>query len=393
VDPLTRDDFAALVASREDSFTEFKDPRVSNADVAKEMCCFANAHGGRILIGVDDDGRILDAGGWTEEDVMNIARTSIDPPLTPSYQRLRYDQDREVVIVGVDQGVEKPYAYLRDRESRRYLVRFGSTCREANKAELVRLAQASGAVPEDLRPALGSSIADLDTRLLEARFAGLRSLDYAALPPDEQRRVLTAAEILHESGPATIGGLLCYGSNPQVRLPFATVSCAAYPRAAIDRELVDRAEIGGRVDSQIARAVEFIERNVRRSSLVEGVYREEAARPSTESFREVVANAVAHRHYGIAGPIQLRVFADRVEAVSPGGLPNGVTPEAMRLGVSIRRNEFIVQHLVRARIVDALGRGVLLLYEEAAALGLREPEIDPAGTATRVTLFLGNAGG
>ena len=65
----------------------------------------------------------------------------------------------------------------------------------------------------------------------------------------------------------------------------------------------------------------------------------------------------------------------------------------MRLGVSIRRNEFIVQHLVSERLVDALGRGVLLLYEEAIELGLREPEIVPSETATQVTLFLGAARG
>ena len=388
MDPLTRDELASLIASGEDSFTEFKDPRESNDDVAKEMCCFANAHGGRILIGVDDEGRILDAGGWIDERVMNIARTSIDPPLIPAYQRLRWDDAREVVIVSVDEGVEKPYAHLRGRESRRYLMRVGSTCREANQAELVRLTQASGAVAADLRPAVASSVDDLDPRLLEQRFAGLRSVEYAALPPEEQRRVLVATEILHESGAATVGGLLCYGSAPQSRLPFAVVAAAAYPDTVVERELLDRAEIGGRLDDQIADAVRFVERNLRHPSGVAGAHRVERAQPSLESVREVVANAVAHRHYGIAGPIQLRVFADRLEVVSPGGLPNGVTPEAMRLGLSIRRNEFIMQHLARAGLVDALGRGVLLIYEEAAARGLREPEIVPTETATRVTLFL-----
>jgi ATP-dependent DNA helicase RecG len=388
VEPLSRVELANLIASGEDSFTEFKDPRESNDDVAKEMCCFANAHGGRILLGVDDDGRILDASDWTEERVMNIARTSIDPPLIPAYQRLRWDADREVVIILVDECLEKPYAYLRGRESRRYLMRVGSTCREANQAELVRLTQASGAVAADLRPAVGSAVEDLDPALLEARFAGLRSLDYAALRPDEQRGVLLATEILHESGAATIGGLLCYGRSPQSRLPFATIAAAAYPSTAVERELLDRAEIDGRIDQQIAHAVDFVERNLRHPSSVVGTHRVEHARPSTESLREVVANAVAHRNYTIAGPIQLRVFADRLEVVNPGGLPNGVTPEAMRLGLSIRRNEFVMQHLARAGLVDALGRGVLLLYEEAAELGLPAPEISPTDTATRVTLFL-----
>lgn len=386
--PLSRDEFAALIAGGEDSFTEFKDPRTSNEDVAKEMCAFSNAQGGRILIGVDDDGRILDADGWNEERIMNIARTSIDPAIIPSYQTLNYDDRRDVVIVGVEMGVEKPYAWLRGRESRRYLIRVGSTSREVTQEELVRLAQASGAIAADLRPVLGSSEDDLDPALLAARFENLRSVDYGALSPEEQRRVLTAADVLHETGAATIAGLLCYGENPQARLTFALVSCASYPGGIVEHELLDRQEADGRVEQQIETAVQFIRRNLRSPSKVEGVHREERARPSAETLRELVANAVGHRHYGIAGPTQLRVFADRIEVLNPGGPPNGVTPQAMRLGVSIRRNEFIFQHLARAGIVDALGRGVVLLYDEAARLGLREPEIVAAETTTQVTLFL-----
>lgn len=51
IGPLARDDLATLVASGEDSFVEFKDPRVSNADLAKELCAFANSQGGRVLVG------------------------------------------------------------------------------------------------------------------------------------------------------------------------------------------------------------------------------------------------------------------------------------------------------------------------------------------------------
>jgi ATP-dependent DNA helicase RecG len=114
-------------------------------------------------------------------------------------------------------------------------------------------------------------------------------------------------------------------------------------------------------------------------------------RPSREVIREVVANAVCHRHYGIAGPIQVRVFADRIEVQSPGGLPNGVSREAMHVGVSVRRNEFILQHLAGLGIVDAVGRGVVLMYEEAIELGLSEPEIVADDAWNRITLYLADA--
>lgn len=384
--PLARDELASLVASGEDSFVELKDPRVSNADLARELCAFANSQGGRVLLGIGDDGSILDAAGWDDERVINIVRTAIDPPLMPTYQRVAWDEERTVVVIGVEAGAEKPYA-VRSGESRRYFVRGLSTTREASREELVRLTQASGAVASDLRPVIVATAEDLDDALLAQRFAGRRSLSFGALEGDRRRGVLVAAEILEaQTGRPTIGGLLCYASRPQHRLPYATLTCVAYPGAAVGRELVDRFEASGRVEEQIEAAASFVERNLRAPSAVEGLVRREEARHPPESFREAVANAVAHRHYGIAGPGHVRVFADRVEVVSPGAPPNGVSPEAMRVGISVRRNEFILARLAELGVVDAVGRGVVLLYEEAAARGLPEPEIEVEGNWTRVVL-------
>lgn len=386
--PLARDELAELIASGEDSFVEFKDARTTNRDLAKEMCAFANASGGRVLVGIDDDGGAFhDAGEWDEERVMNVARTSIDPPLIPTYQRLPLE-GVTIAIVGIGLGAEKPYA-VTSGEGRRYYIRVGSTSREASREELVRLTQASGAVVSDLRPVLGASLGDLDSELVAARFAGRRTLDFAELETGERRRVLVDAEILHGgTGCPTIAGLLCFGKAPQTHLPYAEVSCVAYAGKSPAREIADRATASGRVDQQIRAAVDFAERNIARASTVSGVEREEVPRPSEESLREVVANAAAHRHYGIQGPIQLRAFSDRIEVVSPGEPPNGVTPSSMRVGVSVRRNQFIVQFLVEQRLMDAVGRGIVLLYEEAARVGLPSPEISAGDHLTTVTLPL-----
>jgi ATP-dependent DNA helicase RecG len=389
VGPLARDEFAELIASGEDSFVEFKDVRTTPKDVAKELCAFINANGGRLLIGVDDeDGALHDAGDWDEERVMNVARTLIDPPVIPTYQRLRWDDETMIAIVSVDQGVEKPYA-VSQGESRRYYIRVGSTSREASREELIRLTQASGAVVSDSRPVMGTSVDDLKLDLLADRFAGRRTINFPELDDDERRRLLIDAEILHaEGGAATIGGLLSYGTDPQARLPFAHVSCVAYPATSPSREISDRATVGGRIDQQIEGAADFVARNLANASSLSGLQRVDAARPSTVSLREVIANAVAHRHYGIEGPIGVQVFTDRIDVRSPGEPPNGVTPEGMRIGVSVRRNQFLVQHLIEKRLVDALGRGIVLLYEEAAELGLRAPLITAADHWTTVTLSL-----
>lgn len=389
--PLTRDELATLVASDEDSFTEFKE-LVSTGDLAKELCAFANAAGGRVLIGVDDDGRIVGDVEWDEERAMNVARTSLDPSIIPTFQKLVWEPETEVAVVGLDQGVAKPYS-VRSGERRIYYIRVGSTSREATREELVRLTQASGAVAADLRPVLSATTDDLDATLLEKRFAGLRTIRWDRLSADEKKRVLANAEILDpEGGHPTIAGLLAYGVEPQRHLPYAIVTCVAYPGVVVERSLLDHSEIGGRLDDQIAQATAFIERNLARGSVVSGLERVERARPSTESLREVIANAVAHRHYGITGPVQVRVFSNRVEVTSPGGLPNGVTVDGMRVGLSVRRNEWIFQHLASLRYVDAVGRGIVLLFEEALDLGLPTPDIEPGDNWITVTLYLSEVG-
>lgn len=386
--PLTAGDVASLIATGEDSFTEFKDPATTPKDLAKELCAFLNTQGGRVLLGVSDEGHLLGDSAWGEERVMDVARTLLDPPAIPLYQAVGMPGGLQLTIVSVEAGVEKPYA-VGGGEGKRYYIRVGSTSREASREELIRLTQASGAVAGDLRPVVGASATDLNDELLRKRFAGRRGFDWDTMDNPTRARVLADAEILHrETGLPTVAGLLCYAHRPQERLAHAYVACVAYPGSDVDRDLLDRLEATGRVEDQIESAVHFIERNLRRPSSVEGVHRSEAPRPSIESFREIVANAVAHRHYGIAGPVQLRLFADRLEVVSPGGLPNGVTPEAMRVGVTIRRNQFIVQHLVERGVIDALGRGWVLIVEEALDLGLEEPIIQTPTGFVVATMWL-----
>ncbi len=372
---LSAAEVVQLIASGEDSFAEFKAAGTSPRDVAKELCAFLNAGGGQVLLGVEDDGEVTGLGRWEEESVMNLARTLIDPPTIPTWQIIDI-AGAQVGVISVEMGVEKPHA-VGGGEGKRYFVRVGSTSREASREELIRLTQASGAVQPDLRPVLGAAETDLDSAALDQRFGELRSVDWANLTPADRRPVLVNAEILYpESHVPTLGGLLCFGQDPAEQVPHASIECAAYPGPSLEGGLVDQARVVGRVEDQVAGAVAFIERNLGVSSKLEGIERIDEPRPSTTILREVVANAVAHRDYSVAGPIQVRVFSDHLQIVSPGSLPNGVTPEGMRVGVSVRRNPFIVQHLVDKRIIDALGRGIVIVVEGALAAGLQEPHIE-----------------
>ena len=214
---------------------------------------------------------------------MNVARSLLDPPVIPGYQKIVLQQDAEVIVASVEQGVEKPYA-VGGGEGKRYYIRAGSTSREASREELIRLTQASGAVAADLRPVMGATLGDLEDEQLAQRFAGRRTIRWDALNQAQRRDVLVSAEILHpETRGPTVAGLLCYGRAPQERLPYATVSCVSYRGMVAERELLDQADVVGRIDQQVSATVAFIERNLRDPSIVSGLVREHAPRPSRAS--------------------------------------------------------------------------------------------------------------
>lgn len=118
-----------------------------------------------------------------------------------------------------------------------------------------------------------------------------------------------------------------------------------------DGELVKR----GLVD----KAWDFVRRNTTPSAYLEGARRIDRWEFPEEAVREAVVNALVHRDYSIVGTdVMLVIFSDRLEVVSPGRLPNTVTPEGMRLGMRYARNQTLVNVMRDYGYVDARGMGI-----------------------------------
>jgi ATP-dependent DNA helicase RecG len=109
----------------------------------------------------------------------------------------------------------------------------------------------------------------------------------------------------------------------------------------------------------IDQAMNFVNRNIGHSADVMGARRVGIPDYPLEAVREAVVNAVAHRDYTIAvTDIEVAIFNDRMEIISPGRLPNTVTVDKMRSGYRATRNELIKEVLRDYRYVDARGLGV-----------------------------------
>lgn len=157
-------DITTLLAQGEHASLELKLEDVRPESLARELVAFSNTLGGVVLIGVADDGAIHGVAdrALIEQRVINVARHTVVPAIDPELSWIRVDA-RDVCRVMVGKGTAKPYQTLDGK----FLIRVGSTNRQATKEELSRLFQAAGLVHFDLSPVEQTGPEDLDEARLQ----------------------------------------------------------------------------------------------------------------------------------------------------------------------------------------------------------------------------------
>ena len=195
-----------------------------------------------------------------------------------------------------------------------------------------------------------------------------------ANPPAEAR--LTALGLGNGGDAAwtpTVAGLLLFGRAPQRLLPQAQVKVARFRGDDVTGLIVDRAEIGGAVGPLIEAVTQFVTRNMRVGGVIEGLYRRDVPEYPIQAVREAVTNAIAHRDYRLAGQkVQVRMFDDRLEIESPGGLAGPVTLDTLETR-RYSRNPRLAQAMYTLRLVEEMGTGIRRIKRALGALGSGPP--------------------
>lgn len=370
------------IPKSESQYVEFKSEKVSAKALAEEIAAFANAEGGEIWLGIEDDRRITGLSRSYEEDVMNICRNAVIPALTPVFQAYVIE-GKQVARITIPKGIDRPYYTSRNR----YMVRVGSTKRVASREELIRLFQVSGFFHYDLVPLHQTTAAHLDFSALADYFSRYQ-IDFSGESEAEKKRLLAASDIIDKEGRATVGGLLVFGISPEKTMHQAGIAFAHFNGTEIDAELTDKKTAGGSLPRQVDNALAAIKANLRIGSKIEGAKRIEAPHYPDKVFRELLVNAVVHRNYSIVGSqIRVLLFKDRIEFISPGRLPNTVTIEKLSVGTSFARNPLLVRLMENLGYVDRLGRGLPMVCQEAEKIS-KSVTFDESGEEFRVTLDL-----
>ena len=393
---MNRTELEELIRNGENSGVEFKRDDVIPERLAKELAALLNLEGGHLLLGVEDDGTVT---GLTrepkqiEEWLMQVARVHLRPAAIPFWETLKLDDGNVVGVISLPTDAsDKPYKAKRGTAWVTQ-VRVGTTTRDATDAEEARLYMQSGRLQYDRKPISGATFDDFDLRRLGNYFRDLRR---QAVPDDTDLeswlRLLVNTELMAEDRTRPMpsaGGLLLFGRKPNRFLPQAGISAAAYAGTEKDYDAKARATLRGsavslfpapseagqplypllsRTFSEAGNAVEagvieqaldFVRRNTEVTAQIEGGRRLERWDYPLDAVREALVNAVAHRDYTITvTDIELSIYTDRIEIISPGRLPNTVTVDKMRAGYRASRNELIKEVLRDYRYIEATGLGV-----------------------------------
>lgn len=347
-------------------FSENKPKSPGRADLADELAAFANTDGGVLLCGVTDSGDIQGLSreqmDELEMSVVQICTDAIKPPIRPTILRREIEQGKPFLIVEIPQGHSQ-----HDSPGGSY-HRVGSSKRKMTSDERLRLAQQSAQsrfLWFDKQPVPGTGFGSLD----ESLWKPLLSVEGAANPELalEKMGILTNDE--NGTTRATVAGVLLCTHSPEEWLPNACISATCYRGEDRASGQIDAQIITGPLNRQISEAVTFAVRNMRVGAY-KSPARTDLPQYSEKAIFEAIVNAIVHRDYSIQGSkIRLSMFEDRIEIISPGGLPNNLTIDSMDVRQSTR-NEALASMFGRMSVEDIHGSGERQFFMERRGDGV-----------------------
>ncbi|RMF58367.1 MAG: ATP-dependent DNA helicase RecG [Calditrichaeota bacterium] len=336
-----------IIERGEDSRHQFKRNVTNIKSLSQEICAFANSKGGMLIIGVEDSGEIV---GLTAQDIRRLnqlisnAASEIRNPINPETENIKVE-DKLVLVVHVPEGRDKPY-FASDGA---IYVKSGADKRKVtSKDELRRLFQESDILHGDQVPVEESTLDDLDEDYFDQFYQ--KEFDHSFREEPLDLKTLLSNLNLAKEGRLNVAGLLLFGKRPQKYKPQFNIKAVHFVGVEDTAdEYIDSEDIDGKLAEQYRDGMVFILRNLKKEQ--KGQHRNSLGETRIDKgvFEELLVNALIHRDYFINAPIRLFIFDDRIEIISPGILPNNLTIENIKRGVSNQRNPIIASFATKQK--------------------------------------------
>jgi len=406
---MTNEELRELIATVQRFQSELNDVEVKAAQrgtpqrLYESLSAFANRTGGGVILLGLDENRAFEVIGVGDahrimEEVSGLAAENMEPALRPEFTLVEVDGKSVLAIEVFEIPVEqKPCFYKTAGLQSGSYIRVGNTNRQMSGYEVFSYLSARAQPTFDEEPVREATLDDLDRERLEEYVRKLRrarlDASYLNRPFEDVLRQLRIARDVDGVLRPTLVGLLMFGAYPQTFEPQLVITLLHYygtdeaEKTPRGERFLDNRKFEGPIPDMVEAAVNYVMASIRKSSLIEGLLRRDIPEYPEEAVREAVVNAVAHRDYSpyVRGSyIQLRLFADRLEVQSPGGLYGNVTEETLEEEQSTR-NRVLMRLMEDAHLVENRGSGIRAMIDAMRRLNLEPPRFQDRHASFLVT--------
>lgn len=313
-------------------------------DIKKEIIAFANCNGGKLYIGVQDDGIVvgLDDPDGTALQISNMVRDAIKPDITMflHYETLE-ENGKKIVAVDIQRGTDRPY-YIAKKGMRPegVYVRQGYSAVPATDAAIRQMIKETDG---DRFEAMRSMNQELTFEVAEKEFQ-LRKVEFGI----QQMRTL---KLIDKDG--LYSNLAMLLSDQCVH----TIKVAVF-QGKDQTVFKDRREFSGALMKQMNDVYDYIDFHNQTHATIEKLLRIDVRDYPEIAVREALLNLLVHRDYAFSASALISIYEDRMEFISIGGLMPGIELEDVMAGISICRNPDLANVFYRLHLIEAYGTGI-----------------------------------
>jgi predicted HTH transcriptional regulator len=350
-----------IIRGGESSKVQLKERLPHHDSIAHELIAFSNSKGGKIIFGVNDKTGELNGLSFSEiqqinQQLVNVASQKVYPPVFLETETVTIN-DNQLVIANIEEGLSKPY---KDSSGNIYLKNGADKRKVTSNDEIARLLREGGTLFAEEMFIKGSSVNDIDIDELDL-FLYRKYKKKANEFINEGVSINQILENLNlaQDGTFLLAGLLLFSNKRHFYRPQFSIQCVSVDGSVIENTFKDNeAAFEGTVSAVFKRTMDFIGRNMKKIPETNGFNSQTKWEIPYEVFEELIVNALMHRDYFISSTVKVLIFTDRVEILSPGRLPNSLTIENIKNGVSVIRNNILLSSLQFILPFKGLGTGI-----------------------------------
>lgn len=374
---------------------EFKREIPSNHEkFLKDIIAFSNCTGGKVVLGIEEETNVVYGIGEISpfklsDRISNMISDACTPQIEPDIS-IHTLEDKTLLVIDVAPGKFRPYYIASKGKEVSAYIRINGTSRAADARKLQELELEGQNISYDSLQEIGQEydekrVFDLCKKMKQIAIDSCKTEDEKTAIKEMTPEKLEDFGILCRVG-RTLYPTHAFDLLTDNRNKYAKVQCALFKGVTRD-VFIDQKEFKGPIYEQIENAYQFVLRHIDMGAEIDGVYRSDAYELPISAIREMIANAIIHRSYLDRSCVQICIFDDRVEVLSPGMLYNGLDLETAKTGKSTCRNEAIAEAFHYMHIIEAWGTGIPRIIHRCKEYGLAEPLFEEYGDGFKVTIF------